>query len=591
MPWQSESSPTAWKLFPFLAGLALAPVLFGSVNPPQQAIVGALFASSLLVLIFELGRCSPAHPAISTGWWIVLLCGLILPLLPLPAAVVSVLSPERLALARTFTLSANEPAKYLTLSLAPAATIQRVWELALLAVCFCLSRFAARVGADRALAMTLSAALLALAASDVWYRFYGRGKLLGIWPDPARHAAGTFANRNHFAGWIFVAALFVLGWMAQHTLRAAEVEENSVQKEPRFWGGWIFGAVAVALGTFMAILSGSRGALAAFACGLVFYALSMTLPSRGRRRWGGDAARPARPRSRSASISDGRHFRLAFLFTMLVVAAIFVFSGGRVLDRFASGHTVAFKTSIWRDGWRIAQKFPLCGTGPGTFETAFSLYKSFGGDTTFLFAENDFMQSLVENGFLVSAVFFALVAISLAGLWRFARSAPRGTAALVFGGLAALAAFLVHCFVEFVFEVTATALLAAALFGYLHGVRDRASQPAVWPPAARARVFSNLAGALLLLVFCGLHFDSWRHWRAGSKTVSAREAAAQFADSLRLWPGNPYRVEIFHQLVAHELSRRSNPAGASSSATGLEIERVLRLDPLNWRLRLEAFPL
>jgi len=590
MRWPSESSPAAWRLFPFLAGIALAPFLFGSVNPPQQAIVGALFGVSLLLLIFEL-RQYPGHPVLATGWGIVLLCGLALPLLPLPPSAIAVLSPERLALARAFPLSANEPAKLVTLSLAPAATIQRVWELALVAVCFYLARLTARFGADRAFSMTLSVALVGLAASDIWYRLYGHGKLLGIWPDPAHHAAGTFANRNHFANWIFVAAFFVLGWMVQCTLEAPETEGDSTQKPTPRWGQMTFSAAAIALGIFMAFLSGSRGGLAAFACGLIFFALSMTIPRRGQRSRGGEIGKAGCGSSHSSETAAWRRFGLVFVLTLLGLGTIFIFSGGHVLDRFASGHSSAFKTSIWRNAWSIARKFPLCGTGPGTFETAFGIYKTFGGGDTFLFAENDFLQSLVENGFVVSALFFALVAISLARLWLFARNARRGTSALVFGGLAALVAFLAHCFVEFVFEVTATALLAAALFGYLHGLRDRENQPTLSPPAGYARVFAHLACALLLLALGGLHFQAWRDRRAGLKTDSLRDASSHFASSLRLWPGNPYRVEIFHKLVSQELARRSVLADAVSSATEPEIARMLWLDPMNWRLRMEAFAL
>ena len=178
----------------------------------------------------------------------------------------------------------------------------------------------------------------------------------------------------------------------------------------------------------------------------------------------------------------------------------------------------------------------LFGTGWGTFATAFDHYKSSGGDSTVLHAENDYLQLLVETGLFGALVLGRplgrVVRAAIQFAWREALAEPE----LVFGAVAGLAAFALQAVFEFVFQITATALLAAALLGFVIGSRDQAHRPAVIPLPSGRRLLLNHLAAMVLLVAAVLQGAAWFHWQK-SKTEKASAAKAQHIErSLQLWP-------------------------------------------------------
>jgi hypothetical protein len=76
---------------PWLVGLVLAPLLFGSVNPEGQAVVGLGVGLSLLLLIDDGTPLSRTDFIGGSVLVFVLVAGII----PLPAGWVALLSPER----------------------------------------------------------------------------------------------------------------------------------------------------------------------------------------------------------------------------------------------------------------------------------------------------------------------------------------------------------------------------------------------------------------------------------------------------------------------------------------------------------------
>ncbi len=560
MPEHEESRSNNWKLFPWLVGVALAPLLFGSVNPPQQAIIGALFAASLLCTVLELSAYPARQKWVTIAWAVVIFTAVLLPLLPLPIGLVQFISPERAALGREFPTDSTAPTRFLTLSISPAESLQRAWEIALVLASFFLARLAGRRRLDNAFAVTLCVALLALACSELWYREYGwaGAKLLGLWPDRFRHAAGTFANRNHFADWVYVAGFFVLGWL----VHLAGLTRGQHGRRTATWK-LALGFASVAFAIWMALSCGSRGGMAAFAVGLVTVLLLMRLGARA-----------------SAN-------KTAFLVLILVLAGIFLLASEQAISRFSSGANLGFKKAIWRDALRFSVRFPVTGTGLGTFATAFTHYKTFAPHSDFLAAENEPVQLIAETGFLTSTLVLVLVAMALGRLLFFSWNARYPE--IVFGGLGALAAFFFHSLVEFVFQIPATAILAVSIFGFLYGILDRQEHPADPPPPRSARVLINIICGLALLGLSALEGAAWLHWRAALHASSPRVAADEFAKSLALWPGNPERDRAFDSLAllaatATKVPGQGQPFGSSALA------RMLRLDPMNWRLRFATFP-
>jgi O-antigen ligase len=56
------------------------------------------------------------------------------------------------------------------------------------------------------------------------------------------------------------------------------------------------------------------------------------------------------------------------------------------------------RVEIWQNTWRIAQDFPLYGTGPGTFDAVYFLYRPAQKDSWAAQAHNDWLEYLVTFG-------------------------------------------------------------------------------------------------------------------------------------------------------------------------------------------------
>jgi len=147
----------------------------------------------------------------------------------------------------------------------------------------------------------------------------------------------------------------------------------------------------------------------------------------------------------------------------------------------------------------MAAKFPVFGVGTGAFAPAFNHYKSMRGDLTFWHAENEWAQLAAEWGLAGVLLAGGMVFFLCRGCWQCAWNGKVNEPELFYGALAGGAAFATHATFEFVFQIPATAILAAGLFGLAVGMVERGRLPALPPPIPAGRVVFNYAWALALL--------------------------------------------------------------------------------------------
>lgn len=555
-----------WRHYPWLLGLLLAPLLFGSVNPDGQAVVGFFFATSLLLLG---GQTAGSH---DSGWWWIWLCAglLVLPLLPLPTSIVALISPHRVALDRAFPVEIGHPAAWLTLTISPAGTVQRLWELSLLIAGFSLARIAAQSEKfPHLLALMLGLGLALLAASDVWYRLDGQRSVLGWWQISWGKGAGTFANRNHFADWIYVAFTFVLGWIVRQQFPLQSARLRPLVRPVRVAGEAICLGLALTFGLVMAVASGSRGGFLALVVGLVVWVVLLIRRSKRRKRWLGVAA------------------------AGVVLLGLVWLAGGTLFYRFTEMQEDApvqfIKLNIWKQSFQqLLLRFPLFGTGWGSFVVAFNHFKTSGGDSTVWHAENEYLQLLVETG-VIGFIAFGGVGFQLAR--RAAQSAWQDCLAepeMFFGAVAALAVFAAHAAVEFVFQITATALLAAVLLGFLTGGRERTARPALPSPLPRWRRTLNAFGAVALLAAAGAQGLACFHAHQAATARSPELKVAALSHALRYWPWATDRsIELTRAQVAQLATLPRSQWTALAQTVRNELSPAITRDPYQWELRLE----
>jgi O-antigen ligase len=514
---------------PWVVAVLAAPFWFGGVGQTCQIVLALLICGSLL-LNFPQVRCIP-----ESGLGKVVLAGIagliLVSLLPVSRTLAPV--PEFISMAK----------ESAALSFAPGETVARAWQLGMVFACFALAREAIRIqGFLKAFAIGLALAILLMAGAEVWRMSDGHG----VWIEARHYPGGTFANRNHFASWMVAGSMFVFGallWKARK-VRAGE-------KSGADWFELVLYGTAILSGIGIAMASGSRGGLLALAVGLVAWAGML---------W----------RGRSRGLA------LALFGGLLICAlAVFVVAGDATMSRASSGG-LDFKVRIWREALELFAKFPWLGIGLGAFSDIFSAFKTFHGEGSILFVENEYLQWIVEMGTLggVLAVLAALCFVRIATRAFRAERIPK--CELFYGAVAAFVALCAHAFFEFVFHVPSIALLAAVLAGITVGLSQRAKR-LVEPGATRG----DFVGTALLAVLIGgvavQQARAAQEWAAGSRAIRSEAVA--------LWPLDSKRaLEAARTAIAQgEL----NDSAANYIKARTILNQTLAWRPYNWELRLE----
>jgi len=267
--------------------------------------------------------------------------------------------------------------------------------------------------------------------------------------DYGRRASGFYVCPNHLAG-----ALEVLG-----------IFGTSLVCWSRFppWGKLLI-AYASGVCYVGVLLTGSRGGYAStIASLLIFGLLSMlTLHSAGMRRFWTIAG-------------------IAAVVAIIVAGSAFLFikRSDYLADRASNAlSTAGIRLNLWHaaiEDWKTA---PFLGTGSGTYLYFGRMFRTPEQQQDPVDAHNDYLHLLAEYGVVGAVLFLFFLAPHLWNGWKnFQRLGPNrvvvskqllsNSLALNLGALGALAAYLVHSFVDFNLHIPANALLMAFVFGIL----------------------------------------------------------------------------------------------------------------------------
>jgi putative inorganic carbon (hco3(-)) transporter len=475
----AASPGDAWIFLGVCLLLIWLPLPWGSRSPMAIALFGVLVTglATVRLALAAAGRSPLPRLPGAARWalalWAAWLVWIGLQLLPLPAALLDVLSPRAAEVHAALDALEGGSGLHPT-SLMPGATFQH-WLLS--GALLCLFWLVLAVSAQQRLRQRWL--LLALLLSGLGQSLYAIVMTLSGWElgffAPKAHgvgyATGTFVNKNHFAAYLGL------------TL-AAGVALVLADLRPKPWSGWramLEGVTELALSPRFRV----RIALA-----VIVIALVLT-----RSRMGNGAFFAA------LALCGGvyvllRHRRF-FLPSLALFASIFLIDLWIVSDRYGLEKLAQRieQTSLEQEGradvlpeiaplWR---PYALTGSGLGTFAQAYSPERSDRIKQYYDHAHNDHLEFLIETG----VVGYALLA-ALAGLvaWHGLRLVRRRhdpmACALGFAGAMAVVLMALNGLTDFSLRIPAVSatLVCLAALALSCSARSRGEGPAQAPEPA-----------------------------------------------------------------------------------------------------------
>jgi hypothetical protein len=556
----------------------------------------------------------------------------VLQLLPLPHAVVSVLSPRAASIYQGMTrdaLGGWDARSLWTLSLAPLVS---AGELLLL---LCYGLFGFLVLRTVRTRRRIEAFVLVVIVSALFQAFYGMAETFSgsekIFGYQKRYnigsVTGTYINRNHFAGLMEMAFPLSLGYLLSRA-RFFLMEKGLSWRQKFLWFSqeslqWslLFGLGSVFIAVAL-VFSKSRS-------GILILLVTVLLAAAAFGSW----------RELSDRADERRRLRgiLRVVLAAVVGAALWL-GVGPVIDRFAEMDiSNQARRTFMANTARMTGDFLWTGAGKGTFLYAYPMYKKIDDGYQLSYAHNDYLEVAAENGAIAGGCLIVAgfwLAVFLAGRWRKRRANFAKGVGL--GAILGIAALLIHGFTDFNLQIPANAvyfvglcMLALNVVGKGRGAGNGGEKQAVqhgagqgaklgvgetnsreqgierkaadskensrWK-AARPSLWKMLAGAALavaLLIVASRQFLGYFELgRYKAARESARSVQADFPELDRLvqkaadaWPNPEIDKEAGRLCV--EMARAENDAGDGMARDKLcdsavaRYTEVLRMNPLD----------
>jgi tetratricopeptide (TPR) repeat protein len=439
-------------------------------------------------------------------------------LVPLPAALVGFLSPERARLAEEISSATGEGrGAWLPLSVCLKCTRD---EFLFLAACvaafYAASRFLRRDGPLRVVMATIAGAGGLMALWGFWRLLSGSGGRL----------FSTYTSANRLAGLFAISAACSLGLYLMSlsgARRPARPEgesapPNFLRRPQLSWDlviatgqrlkkVWLGITVVIALALALTL---SRFGIASVLIGAL---LTLAVFTRRRAFWAG----------------------LAGLVVIVALAALL--TGDPVLERysllFETDSTGSGRAPCWRMALPLAADFPVTGSGGGTFKHAFALYQKpiLGG--WWKFAHNDYLNLFTDCGVIGFAALVAAAALLMRRLISLRRSGDAVTRAVGFASFLAMATLLVHSLGDYPLRQPANAIALAMLLGIADGrARKRLARNHETVPSPAWRMWTHVVlatGLLLALVpiMIRLHLSAANRAEAEAVSLGKNEMLAR----------------------------------------------------------------
>lgn len=459
LPAPREAIGTKIVEYGILTLLVMSPLPAASVD--DGAILAIELAAAFLAVVYALTVRRPPLNARMTARliWPRRLLGaltglLALQVVPLPKALVALVSPRAAAVHEQFTPGFSG-AGALTLSLAPFHSLRAALEI----LAYVLIGFlVVRTFTHRRQILRL---MIVLTAAGTFQAFYG---LFELFRDHPRvlffakvynldSATGTFVNRNHFSGYLEMILPLAVGLIIARidlfSLAGKRWPDKIAQVTGKGFSLNILIMIAVVVMALAMVRSRSRsGVFVLLFIFILFFELTVFHFSAKRYRqvW-------------------IKNF-LKAVFVLVTIAALY--AGVEVtIGRFADDHLLQNgRPHYWTSALAVFRDYPVFGTGLGTFADVYPAYGTIPLEGRLTHAHNDYLEYLSDLGLLGFAALFGTIAFLVVdGFLTWSKRRHFQIKGLGMGGFVSIAAILVHSITDFNLHIPANMLLFSVVLG------------------------------------------------------------------------------------------------------------------------------
>ena len=437
-----------------VALLAFMPLAFGVVHAWSEEVVIAL--SGAVVVCFLLKFL--VHRGQMLIWsWAYVPIGLflfvaVLQLIPLPAQLVSIISPNTVAL-RTELLGdlpdADTLLKSMSLSFYPNATKHDLrLVLAVAAVFVVVLNVLRRPDQIKRLLMAITVIGGVIAAITLAQNIFGNGKI--YWFVPTRYGgahSGSFVNHSNYGQFMNLSIVAALGWLcvklhesfAGKKVTPAGIVEYLCSGSAKSL--WLLIAV-IGFCTASVFISLTRGGMVSMLIAMTFTTLLFV--------------------SRRSLRS---HVWIMVVIALIAFTCVLYIGFDAVYDRLATLRDIdkaeSGRLQILKDIWVAWTKFPIFGTGLGTHLVVYPMFDRSTITGLAAHAENEYAQAAEETGLVGLGLLVIFGIIILSNYVSTIRNINLPIRSAVYGLGFGILAMLVHSLSDFGQHLPANAILSA----------------------------------------------------------------------------------------------------------------------------------
>ena len=294
---------------------------------------------------------------------------------------------------------------------------------------------------------------------------------------------GPFVCHNHLAAYLNVGLGFALGFL----ILPSRDERWWRPRSARLWGGYALGLIAVGV-----LSSESRSGFLAM---MVASAVTLII---------------VRPRFLRLWAGVALTLTLIFVFLFAVGMSSPYRRLSTLLERTPyvgdeSDSIYSGRLEIWKDVAQAWPRYPVWGTGLGSFATAANRFFRHDTGEYFAHSENEYLEILVEGGVMgLGLALWALIAIARIGCRALESAVEPEDGALIVGALFGEVALAVQCLGDFPLHIPAIAVTAVILTAHIVGLGNRADRQDAGPTGTHPRRFEWTIPVRLALALAAL---------------------------------------------------------------------------------------